>query len=274
MAPNGSSSSRASLPTAVSGAQTLLRGLDILEAFINEGSSLTLAEVSRSVGLTTPTTHRLLKALAMRGMVVDDGNRHYSLGPAVMRLALAIMNRRNDLIAVGGPTLERLRILTGETVSLHTILGEERVCIVELVSPEPIRMESGVGHVHPLFAGAAGKVLIAWNETLVERLPAQLPRIGPSTISTRAELEVDLADVRKRGYATSNNEVVAGASSLAVPVFDSGGAVAAAINIAGPTDRWNDARIAKHAPAVLAEAQRLMQLLASSGAPAVSAGLS
>ncbi|MES1246621.1 MAG: IclR family transcriptional regulator [Actinomycetota bacterium] len=259
---------------SVSGAQTLLRGLDILECFVTEGSALTLAEISRSVGLTTPTTHRLLKALALRGMVVDDGNRRYSLGPAVMRLALAVMNRANDLIAVGGPTLERLRALTNETVSLHTILGDERVCIAELVSPEPIRMESGVGHVHPLFAGAAGKVLIAWDDAHVARLPAKLPRIGPSTIATRSELEADLAQVRKRGYATSVNEVVAGASSIAVPVFDSGGSVAAAINIAGPSERWSAARIAKLAPAVLEEAQRLMQLLASSGPPVVVAGRS
>lgn len=259
---------------SVSGAQTLLRGLDILECFVTEGSALTLAEISRSVGLTTPTTHRLLKALALRGMVVDDGNRRYSLGPAVMRLALAVMNRANDLIAIGGPTLERLRALTNETVSLHTILGDERVCIAELVSPEPIRMESGVGHVHPLFAGAAGKVLIAWDDEQISRLPPKLPKLGPSTIATRAELETELAHVRSRGYATSVNELVVGASSIAVPIFDSSGSVAAAINIAGPAERWNAARIAKLAPAVLEEARRLMQLLASSGAPALAAGRS
>lgn len=257
---------------SVSGAQTLLRGLDILECFITEGSALTLAEISRSVGLTTPTTHRLLKALALRGMVVDDGNRRYSLGPAVMRLSLAVMNRANDLIAVGAPTLERLRALTNETVSLHTVLGDERVCIAEFVSPEPIRMESGVGHVRPLFAGATGKVLIAWHEELVAQLPAKLPRVGPSTISTRAELEAELAKVREQGYAMSVNEVVVGASSLSVPVFDAGGSVAAAINVAGPSERWTTDRMKKLLPKVLDESQRLMQLLASSGPPAVVAG--
>jgi len=261
-------SDRGERPAAVSGAQTLLRGLDILECFVKDGSSLTLAQISRSLGLTTPTTHRLLKALATRGMIVDDGNRHYSLGPAVMRLSLAVMNRANDLIAVGGPTLERLRALTGETVSLHTFLGDERVCIAELVSPEPIRMESGVGHVHPLFAGAAGKALIAWDEDRVERLPAHLPRVGPNTIATRADLEICVAEVRERGYATSVNEVVVGASSLAVPIFDSGGVVVAAINIAGPAERWSTDKMENLAPAVLSEAQRLMQLLASSGPPA------
>ena len=50
-------------PPSVSGAQTLLSALDILECFTTDGGSLTLAEISRSVGLTTPTTHRLLRAL-------------------------------------------------------------------------------------------------------------------------------------------------------------------------------------------------------------------
>jgi DNA-binding IclR family transcriptional regulator len=72
----------------------------------------------------------------------------------------------------------------------------------------------------------------------------------------------------------SVNEVVVGASSLSVPVFDGGGSVAAALNIAGPAERWNTERMTKLLPAVLDEVQRLMQLLASSGPPAVAAGRS
>src|SRR5665213_3877818 len=188
-------------PPSVSGAQTLLRALDILECFTTDGGSLTLAQISRSVKLTTPTTHRRLRALTLRGMVVDDGNRHYSLGPTVMRLASAIMDRGNDLITIGTPSLERLRAETGETVSLHVALGEQRVCVAELVSPEPIRMESGVGHVYPLYAGAAGKVLLAWDEDPLARVPQELSRVGPSTIESRAELARELAAVRRRGYA-------------------------------------------------------------------------
>ena len=258
-------------PPSVSGAQTLLSALDILECFTTDGGSQTLAAISRSVGLTTPTTHRLLKALTVRGMVVDDGNRHYSLGPTVMRLASAVMYRANDLITIGTPALERLRAATGETVSLHTILGEERVCVAEFVSPEPIRMESGVSHVYPLHAGAAGKVLIAWDDERVSRLPTLLPSVGPSSIGSLEELKAELAVVRRRGYATSNSEVVPGAASLAVPVFDSSGTVVAAINVAGPVTRWTRSKMAKQAPFVLGEAQRLMQLLASSGPPVQAA---
>lgn len=258
---------KSSRAPSVSGTQTLLRGLDILECIAAAGTSLTLAEITRSVELTTPTTHRLLKALMLRGMVVDDGSRRYSLGPGVMRLASAVMYRANDLVTIATPTLERLRAATGETVGLHCILGEERVCVAELVSPERMRMESGIGHLYPLHAGAAGKVLIAWDAERVARLPQRLPQVTPSTIGTRAELERELASIRRLGYATSTSEVVSGASSLAVPVFGSNGSVAAAINIAGPATRWSPPEIARQVPHVLEEAHRLMELLASSGPP-------
>jgi DNA-binding IclR family transcriptional regulator len=189
-------------PPSVSGAQTLLRALDILECFTTDGGSLTLAEISRSVGLTTPTTHRLLRALTVRGMVVDDGNRHYSLGPTVMRLASAVMYRANDLITIGTPALERLREETGETVSLHTILGEERVCVAEFVSPEPIHMESGVSHVYPLYAGAAGKVLIAWDQERLARSSGR--RRSDRSRSSRRSLQGFAAAAMRRARARSS----------------------------------------------------------------------
>lgn len=251
----------------VTGAQTLLRALDILECFAHEGTSLSLAEISRRVGLTAPTTHRLVKALISRGFVVGDAGRRYGLGPSVMRLASVVMHRADDLIAVATPALERLRDVTGETVSLHCQLGAERVCVAELVSPEPIRMESGVGRIYPLYAGAAGKAILAWLPDALESVRQRLTAVGPATITDADELAAELARIRKRGYATSEAEVVPGAASLAVPVFGSNGTVIAAINVAGPANRWNRAKIAKHRDAVLAEADALMTTLASSGPP-------
>ena len=155
--------------TSVTGAQTLLRALDILDAFAEEGASLTLADLGRRAGLTAPTTHRLVKALVSRGFLVTDASRRYSLGPAVMRLASVVMHRTDDLAALSMPTLERLRELTGETASLHCLLGNERICVAELVSPEPIRMQSDVGRTYPIHAGAAGKAILAWQPDVLDR---------------------------------------------------------------------------------------------------------
>jgi DNA-binding IclR family transcriptional regulator len=251
----------------VAGAQTLLRALDILECFAEEGASLSLAEISRRVELTAPTTHRLVKALVSRGFVVADANRRYGLGPAVMRLASVVMHRADDLIAVATPSLARLRELTGETVSLHCRLGDERVCVAELISPEPIRMESGIGRIYPLYAGAAGKTMLAWLPGALESVRARLAPLGPGTITDPGALDAELERIRKRGYAVSEAEVVAGAASLAVPIFGSSGSVIAAINVAGPATRWNRSKIAKHRDEVRDEAAALMESIASSGPP-------
>jgi len=253
--------------TPVAGAQTLLRALDILDCFVRDGPSLSLAEISQAVGLKPPTAHRLIKGLISRGMVVADSSRRYSLGPAVMKLAAVVMSREHDLANVAAASLERLRALTGETVSLHCVLGDERICVAELLSHEHIRMESGVGSTYPLYAGAAGKAMLAY---LPERLDALLPRltaVGPATITDEPKLRADLDAIRRRGYATSESEVVPGAASLAVPVFGSAGSVIAAINVVGPAARLSRTKLSSFRGEVRDEAAKLMHLLASPGPP-------
>jgi DNA-binding IclR family transcriptional regulator len=252
--------------STVAGAQTLLRALDILDCFVDAGGgTLSLAEISRRLGLTAPTTHRLVKALISRGFVVGGANRRYGLGPAVMRLASVVMHRADDLIAVAMPSLERLRETTGETVSLHCRVGDERVCVAELISAQPIRMASGVGRVYPLYAGAAGKAMLAWLPDALESVRGRLAVVGPATIAEPAELDAELRRIRKRGYAVSESEVVAGAASLAMPVFGSSGSVIAAINIAGPSMRWNRSKMAKCRDDLRREVEALMIVTASSG---------
>jgi DNA-binding IclR family transcriptional regulator len=250
----------------VAGAQTLLRALDILECFVEDGTPIAPSEISRRVALTQPTTYRLVKALESRSYLLADADRRYSLGPAVMRLASVVMHRADDLIAVATPALERLRDTTGETASLHCPLGDDRICVAELVSLEAIRMESGVGRIYPMYAGAAGKAMLAWLPALERKLRARLVSVGPSTITDPTALESDLGRIRKRGYAASDSEVVPGASSIAVPVFSGTGDVVAALNVAGPTSRWSRTKSASIREAALREADRLMSQIASTRA--------
>jgi DNA-binding IclR family transcriptional regulator len=240
-------------PDPVAGAQTLLRALDILECFIEEGTELVLTDISRSVQLTPPTTHRLLKALVSRGMLIYDGERYYSLGPTVMRLATAMLHRTDDLVRICAPSLERLRDRTGETVALYSLVGYERLCVAELVSLHPIRMESGIGHVYPLSIGAAGKVLLAFTPGLLAGAPMSARR--------RKVLEEELPTVRRDGYAVSMGEVVAGAASVAVPVTDTRGVVVAALGVSGPAQRWTSDAIAKLVPVIIGEVAKLGQRL-------------
>ncbi len=253
----------------VTGAQTLLRALDVLECLGREPSWLTVAELSELIGLKRATIYRLIRALEWRGYVVADSQRRFGLGGAILRLAAVILKRNQHLVELASPSLEKLRDLTRETVSLQTVVGDERICLAEFVSKQPMRMESGVGQVYPLHAGAAGKALLAW---LPDRFRAMQDAAGegaplkPVTSATIRDVDVlgaELEEILRQGFATSNSEVVEGATSLAVPVFDENGAVHAVINVTGPASRWSPERQAEFRLAVVREAQLLGHLLGS-----------
>src|SRR5690606_37464501 len=136
------------------GAQAIHRAMTVLEAFTVGRPALTLTEITDYAGLTVPTAHRMVRALQSRGYVTHDPiTGHYSLGSSVMRLAQVILRRgeRGEVGALAVPHLERLRDLTGETASIHAMVGLDRVCIAEFPSHEVVRMTSGVGHVYPLY---------------------------------------------------------------------------------------------------------------------------
>jgi DNA-binding IclR family transcriptional regulator len=226
------------------GVQTALRALTILETFTADSPVLTLTEISDAVQLSSPTVHRLLKALRSRDLVYfDPATRSYSLGHGVMRMARVVMER-DDLTRIAHPGLERLRAETGETVSLQRLTGDLRVPIVELTSQHVIRMASGVGTAYPIVRGAAGKAMLAF---LPQRDQDRL--VVTSTEPDR--LAKELETIRQYGYAESFSEVVGGAAGLAAPILDAIGAVSGSINITGPRDRFTPERMHAATPALL-----------------------
>jgi len=253
----------------VTGAQTLLRALDVLECLAGEPSWLTVADISERIGLKRATTYRLIRALEWRGYVVVDSQRRFGLGGAILRLAAVILKRNQHLVELASPLLEKLRDTTSETVNLQTVVGDDRICLVEFVSKQPMRMESGIGQVYPLYAGAAGKALLAWLPDRVRAMDEQLGEanllepVASATIRDLAVLRRELDKIRAQGFATSDSEVIEGATSIAAPVFDEAGAIRAVINVTGPASRWSADRQEEFRPAILRQAQLLGRLFGS-----------
>jgi DNA-binding IclR family transcriptional regulator len=158
------------------------------------------------------------------------------------------------------PRLERLRMVTGETVGLHVPVGDSRMCVAELVSQAPIRAATGVGRMYDLPLGAAGKVLVAWSPG---RLDMTVARLRPPDGGRR--LRQEAAQVRRKGHAVSSGETIAGASAMSVPIYSSTGDVCAAVNVTGPANRWTRTSMAEHRASIEAEARAISALLGHDG---------
>lgn len=240
--------------TKKTGSQTVDRALAVLECFTPERPSLSLTEFASATGLAMPTTHRLLKALQSRDFVVfDPVSKLYSLGSATMRLAEVIM-QRDDLHAQVLPWLEQLRAISGETVAWHSVVDSYRVCTVEFESRHQIKMASGVGSRYPLYAGAAGKAILAhMSDEGIARVfdTADRGTLGVSIGRSREELIAELAVVRENGYAQSHGEVVEGASALAAAIVDGLGRPVGAINVTGPDSRFTQEKMDAMVPSLL-----------------------
>ena len=89
----------------------------------------------------------------------------------------------------------------------------------------------------PLHCSALGKVLLAYGAA---QLPGgTLERRTDKTITSEAALRADLATVRARGYAVTDEELEPGLIAVAAPIRGYDGAVVAALSVSGPTTRMN-----------------------------------
>lgn len=240
------------------GAQTVLRAVALLEGLSSSRSFLTATQLARSTGLSTPTTHRILRTLESQSYVERDPRRGYRLGTALLRLAAAAAVRYDE-IALLAETMAQIREFTGETVSLHRRVGDRRVCVAEDVSPQPVKVSSIVGRSYPLSAGAASKAIMSLlPDAEVERI-LDVPDDGSGRRPARAAFWRAVRDVRARGYATSVNETYPGATGLAVPFRRSDALAPGAIDLAGPTDRMTAKLLDQALPHLTAAAERVTQ---------------
>lgn len=168
--------------------------------------------------------------------------RRYSLGFRVLELSQAL-NRQFDVVTQAQPFLVELRELTEETVGLATRVADHRIHLAQVESVHEIRQTYPIGKPLPLRAGAAGKLLLAYQAAdEVERMLSEgLERLAEGTIVDPEQLRREMEQVRQRGYAVSLGERMPGSRSVAVAVWSSRGDVMA-LTVSGPAFRFTEER--------------------------------
>ncbi len=219
--------------------EVVLKALDILDCFQSQ-PALTIKEVVDITHMTRSRAMRLMGTMESRGyLIYNSERRHFHLGPRLLTLG-KVFETQHTLITLSRPILRDLVRETGELASLYVIDGTERVALAREKGTHEISYTVSEGQRMELYAGAAGKVLLAYapQEITKKVLSAKsLKKLTPNTISSTTQLSQQLKEIRSKGYSVSEGERALDVWSAAAPVFDHRGMICCAIGITGPIYR-------------------------------------
>lgn len=213
--------------------QSLARGLAVLRAAGSEPA--TLAEIASRAALSRAVARRLVLTLEHLGYLRSAG-RGFALTPRVLELGFGYLGG-HALSDVAQPWMEQLSHRVSESCSM-AVLDDQHIIYVARVPVSKIMTVSlAVGARLPAYCTSMGRVLLSGLEPadLGAWLAACRPKpLTPRTVTDKRRLKQIVEGVRRDGYAWIERELETGLCSIAVPVRDAGGRVAAALNIGMP----------------------------------------
>jgi DNA-binding IclR family transcriptional regulator len=246
---------------ASTGVQSVDRALTILEILARSGES-GVTEIAAALAVHKSTAFRLVTTLEQHGLVEQvEGRGKYRLGVGLLRLAGAT-SARLDVVQEARPLCKQLAAATGETVNLATLSGNSALYLDQVAGSSALQSHNWVGQHIPLHATSNGKVLMAWLEDKeLSDLLGRLPAYTGQTVTNKAALRKQLAQVREDGYAVAVDELEVGLTAIAAPVHNAHGDVICSISVSGPTFRLHASRCDDVVPLVVDAADELSHRL-------------
>jgi len=230
-------------PTAStpSGSQTLLRGLDVLEAVAD--GPIPLIELAPRLGLNRSTAHRLASALVERRYLAFVPRVGYRLGPKLLELGFLAQDQA-DLVQLARPHLEELAAATEDTVHLGVIEGERALYLDKIAGRRRVEISSRVGDRHPLTSTGLGKALLLDEEgSEWLRLFQAEDHSGHRGVDYETWLE-RMRNYVAAGYAFDLEENEDQIRCVAAPVRDASGGIVAALSVSSAAQYMSDERMA------------------------------
>jgi len=236
-----SDSRDAAVQRGLAGAQTLIRGLEVLAAVSKRCRGLN--EISDDLGLSRSTAHRLASTLVELRFLNFTPKVGYSLGPKILELG-HLASFQMSLARIAHDHLLELSTATGDTVHLG-ILDNDRVLYLDKVQgSRRVEISSRIGERQPLRSTGIGKALLL-DETedalrLVYRSEAgQFPAYR---IAEAVWLD-QMRAYQASGFAMDIEENEDRIRCVAAPIRDAGGRIIGSISVSSAAQYMGDGRL-------------------------------
>lgn len=239
------------------------RGLTVIEAFDDDHSRMTLAEVAARTAIPRTAARRHLLSLCHFGYAQTDGKLFW-LAPRVLRLGQSYLGSAR-LPRLVQPFLQRLSLLTGETVNVSILDQHEVVYIARSNSPRVVSIGFHAGARVPAHTVTPGVVL---SSTLSDEALAhwvsehEFSVFTPHAQTDPATFTDNVLTARRQGYWITEQLLDIGLGGVAVLLRDRHGKSVAALSITFQVASWpQQAIVGKLVPALSDTAQTLRSVL-------------
>ncbi|MEU0987942.1 IclR family transcriptional regulator [Streptomyces sp. NPDC005953] len=224
-----------------------------------EERAIRVADAGRRIGTARSTAHRLLEMLQLHGFAQQDPvTRAYVPGPRLLDIGAAALNNL-DIRAIARPVMEELVVEVQESAHLVILSGPDMLIIDAVESSRALRVGSRVGVRVPGYAAAGGRAVLAQlpEDRVLAMFPCEeLDVITPDTLTSRAALIEELAEVRERGFAVCIGEVEPDVATVAAVIPNGDRITPAAITVSMPRYRFTEDDLTRLGHATMKAAQR------------------
>jgi DNA-binding IclR family transcriptional regulator len=188
-------------PSSAKVTSAIGKAFTVLRALRHARSAMTLTAIAEEAGIATSSAHSILSHLLEQDAVVQDEEKRYRLGPALLYLGASYARSSKIYRSVWIELVtaaNELSVTAAMAVTWdahHLVLNSHRGRSSNVEIPQGGRV--------PLDAGSWGKAYFA---TTGEEPPTKLARYTPATITDRAEFLEHLDRTRRLGYAVDDEE--------------------------------------------------------------------
>ncbi|RDI71949.1 IclR family transcriptional regulator [Halopelagius longus] len=220
-----------------------------------------VADVADRVGVPKSTAHDHLSTLEELDFVVKE-SEGYRIGARFLEYG-GCARENMKVYRVARPVVKRLAEETGEHANLMIEEHGLGVFLYKAKGENAVTLDTRPGMRVPLQTTALGKAILAHTpREEVERILEEhgMPNVTEKTVTDPELLFEELAEVRERGYATDDEERVAGMRCIAAPVLDRNDEILGAVSVSGPMSRMNDERYQDDIPRSVKSAANVIEV--------------
>jgi IclR family transcriptional regulator, acetate operon repressor len=204
----------------------------ILDVVGKKNEPCHLSEICRSVELPRPTVFRVLSVLERAGLIGRHADgRHFGKSQELSPVARAALLNR-DSQATRRQVLEELVDEVGHTCNLTIPNGNSVMYLDRIERDWPHDSSMYPGAMLPLYASACGKLFLSYMPVLardkfVKHCP--LVQLTGNTLTNPDRLREEFVRIREAGFSLDNEEYLTGICCLAVPIYNRGNKLVAAV---------------------------------------------